>query len=182
MKPGSLRPALHASTAFLLLTLLGSAHLLRAALLAAGLAAVMFEVLRLGLSPVRDFTARLVPVFRPQEARRPSGAAWLFLGYALSAWLPPPATVSAVLAGALADPAAAVVGMRLGGGLAKSWPGTFAAFAVATAALWWIGDIHFLAALVAGAVAAVLERWPGPLDDNLLIAPGVGLTVWWLGS
>ena len=33
----------------------------------------------------------------------------------------------------------------------------------------------------AGALAAmVLERWPGPLDDNLVVAPGVALIVWLL--
>ncbi len=150
-------------------------------LLAAGLAAVVFEGLRLGLPAVRELTARLVPVFRPGEARQPSGAAWLFVGYAVCAWFPSQAAAAAVLAGALADPAAAVVGRRFGGGIPKSWPGTLAAFAVGAAALGLIG-VPALAAVVAGAVGALLERSPGPFDDNLLIAPGVGLTVWWLVS
>lgn len=181
MKAALLRPLLHASTALLLLTLLGSWGLLRGVLLAAGLAAVGFEAVRLGVPSVRELVAKLVPVFRPEEARRPSGAGWLVVSYALVAWLPPPAPLAAVLAGALADPAAAMVGRRLGGGVAKSWPGTLAAFVVGTGALW-LGGIAPAAATVAGVVAAALERWPGPFDDNLLIAPGVGLTVWWLVS
>lgn len=179
MKAGLLRPGLHAGTALLLLTLLESWQLLRSILLLAGLAAVAFDALRLSQQRVGELALRLVPVFRPHEAARPSGAAWLFVGYALAAWMPPPAPAAALLAGALADPAAALVGGWLGGGLAKSWPGTAAAFGVAAAALWLFG-IPPLSAAAAGAVAAVLERWPGPFDDNLLMAPGVGLMVWWL--
>jgi hypothetical protein len=36
----------------------------------------------------------------------------------------------------------------------------------------WLG-------VVGGALAAMLlERWPGPLNDNLVVAPGVALIVW----
>jgi dolichol kinase len=182
VKSRLLRPALHAGTALLLLALLDSERAFRAVLVVAGLAAVALEALRLGCSPVRDLAARLVPVFRPREAARPSGAAWLFLGYALCAWMPLPATVSAVLAGALADPAAAVVGGRFGRGRPKSWPGTLAVFVMAVVLLRVVVHLHLPPALLAGLVAALLERWPGPFDDNLLIAPGVGLSVWWLGS
>jgi dolichol kinase len=182
VKAGLLRPALHASTALVLLTLPVSAGLFRTVLLAAGLGAVAFEALRLTLPPVRDLAARLVPVFRPREAGRPSGAAWLFLGYALCAWMPLPASISGVVAGALVDPAAALVGTQWGRGLPKSWPGTLAAFLVGLVALRLMVPLNLPAALLAALVASLLERWPGPFDDNLLIAPGVGLTVWWLGS
>lgn len=182
MKAGALRPALHAGTVLLLLTVLLSANVFRGVLVAAGLGAVVFEGLRLALPPVRDLAARLVPVFRAREARRPSGAGWLFVGYALCAWMPLPASMSAVLAGALADPAAAVVGTRFGHGLPKSWPGTLAAFLVGVLGLWLVAKLNLVVAVTAALVAALLERWSGPLDDNLLIAPGVGLTVWFLGS
>ncbi len=182
MKAGALRPALHAATALLLLTVAVSAAAFHAVLVAAGLAAVAFEALRLASPRVRDLAARLVPVFRDREARRPSGAAWLFLGYALCAWMPLPATMSAVVAGALADPAAALVGARLGHGLPKSWPGTAAAFVVGLVALRLIVHLSLPAAALTAVVAALLERWPGPFDDNLLIAPGAGLAAWWLGA
>lgn len=182
MKAGALRPALHAGTALLLLTVLVSARLFRAVLVAAGLAAVVFETLRLAFPPVQDLAARVVPVFRAREARRPSGAGWLFLGFALCAWMPLPASMSAVLAGALADPAAAVVGSRFGHGVPKSWPGTLAAFLAGALALWVIARLSPAVAVTGAVVAALLERWPGRFDDNLLIAPGVGLTVWWLGA
>jgi dolichol kinase len=166
----------------MLLPLLDSARTFRALLLAAGLAAAAFEALRLGFPAVGDLAARLVPVFRPRESSRPSGAMWLFLGYALCAWMPLPASASSVVAGALADPAAAVVGTRFGKGRPKSWPGTLAALVMAAVALWVFVHLPLRLALLAALVAALLERWSGPFDDNLLIAPGVGLTVWWLGS
>jgi len=97
----------------------------------------------------------------------------------MTAWMPAPAPAAAVLAGALADPAAALVGGRFGRGQPKSWPGTVAALVVATVALWLIGIAPAVAG-AAGLAAAALERWSGPVDDNLLIAPGVGLVVWWL--
>lgn len=179
MKAAALRPLLHASTAFLLLTRLESWPAFRSALVLVGLAAVAFEVLRLTRREVHAHAARWLPVFRPDEATRPSGAAWLFVGYALVAWMPAPAPVAAVLAAALADPAAALVGGRFGRGLPKSWPGTIAALAVAAGGSWLAG-IPPVAAGAAGLTAAALERWSGPVNDNLLIAPGVGLVVWWL--
>ena len=182
MKAGLLRPVLHASTAVILLALPVSERAFRVLLIAAGLGAVLFEALRLGLPSIRAFTARLVPVFRSREAARPSGAGWLLVGYALCARMPLPAAMSAVVAGALADPAAAVVGTMFGGGVPKSWPGTAAAFVVALVALPVIVNLSLPVAGLAALVAAALERWSGPLDDNLLIAPGVGLTVWWLAS
>jgi len=174
-----LRPLIHAGTALMLLALLVSWQALRGVMVLAGLAAVAFEALRLSRPAVRDLAARWVPVFRPHEAGRPSGAGWLFVGYALAAWMPAPAPGAALLAGALADPAAAVVGGRLGRGRRKSWPGTVAALVVAAGALWLLG-IPARAAAAAGVAAAALERWSGSLDDNLLIPPGVGLVVWWL--
>jgi dolichol kinase len=179
VRPRVLRPALHASTALLLLTLLDSWHLLKLTLIAAGAAALVVETARLSSPAVAGGLCRLVPVFRDAEARRPSGAGWLFVAYALAAWLPPPAPAAGLLVGALADPAAALVGGRWGAGVAKSWPGTAAALIVGTGALLAWG-LPAPAALAGGVVGAALERWPGPFDDNLLIAPAVGLVAWLL--
>ena len=30
----------------------------------------------------------------------------------------------------------------------------------------------------AAVVGTALERWPGPINDNLLVAPGVACVVW----
>jgi dolichol kinase len=103
---------------------------------------------------------------------RISGAAWLALGYAIAAWLPPPGPVAGILAGALADPAAAWVGGRWGGGRRKSVPGSATVAAVTVLGSLAAG-LTLPAAGATAILAAALERWSGPLDDNLVLAPGV---------
>ena len=59
----------------------------------------------------------------------------------------------------------------------KTWIGSVAAAIVSAIALALIGIP--VTAVVCGAVAASsLERWPGPFNDNLVVAPGVALAVW----
>lgn len=138
--------------------------------------AVLLEVLRLRVPAVRQGLATVVPVYRERERQRPSGAMWLALGYAVAAWMPPHAAVAGILAGGLADPAGAVVGSRFGDGAPKSHPGSLAV-AVTALLVVHVAGVPWMAAAVAGAGAAVVERWSGPLDDNLLVAPVVGLVV-----
>jgi dolichol kinase len=168
----ALRRSLHAATAALALLWLVSPAALRLATLGVALAALAFEGGRLGIPGFHRWIWTRLPVFRPHEASRLSGAAWLAVGYAVAAWLPAPGPVAGILAGALADPAAAWVGGTWGRGRRKSWPGTAAAGVVAAAA-GAVAGLTVPGALVAGLVGAALERWPGPFDDNLLLAPGV---------
>lgn len=172
MTSPALRRWLHAATAaFLLLSLLSPRALRIGAVALAG-AALVFEGVRLGRPAFHRWIAAWLPVFRTPEASRLSGAAWLAVGYAVAAWLPAPGPVAGILAGALADPAAAWIGERWGAGRRKSWPGTAAVGAIGAMAAAAVG-LTVPAALATGAVGAALERWPGPLDDNLLLAPGV---------
>jgi len=120
---------------------------------------------------------RLAPAFRAEEDTRVSGPVWLWLGYAIAAWGPAAAATGGILAAALADPAAALVGRALGGGARKSWAGTTAAGMVGLTLLLLLG-VSVPAALAGALTAAALERWSGPLDDNLLIAPGVTAVLW----
>jgi dolichol kinase len=168
----ALRRSLHAATATLALLWLVSPTVLRLGTLAVAVAALAFEGARLTVPRFNRWIATRLPVFRPQEASRLSGAAWLAVGYAVAAWLPAPGPVAGILAGALADPAAAWVGGRWGRGRRKSWPGTAAAGVVAAIAAA-VAGLAVPGALVAGMVGAALERWAGPFDDNLLLAPGV---------
>jgi dolichol kinase len=178
VKPG-LRRLLHAVTAALVLLALHSPTALRFGTLVVAVAAFAFEAVRLKLPPAHAWIASRLPVFRPREDSRISGAAWLALGYALAAWAPAPGPVVGILGGALADPAASWVGGRWGGGRRKSWPGTAAAAAVTAMAAFAVG-LPLLATAIAAIGAAVLERWPGPFDDNLLVPPGVALVAGWL--
>jgi dolichol kinase len=169
------RRLLHAATASVALLGLVSLPALRLATAYLAVTAVLVEALRLRVPGVGRGLAALVPVYREHERTRPSGAMWLALGYAIAACVPhPAAAMGGVLAGGLADPAGAWVGSRLGGGARKSVAGTAAVAAVALAAMLAAG-LPPAAAAGAGLAAALVERWPGPCDDNLLVAPAAAL-------
>lgn len=138
--------------------------------------AVIVEALRLRVPVVGHALATVVPVYREREQRRPSGALWLAIGYALASWMPPGAAVAGIVAGGLADPAGAVVGARVGRGTGKTVAGSIA---VAATTLVVVGATGMPWAVAGGAaaVAALVERWPGPFDDNLLVSPAVGAAV-----
>ena len=172
------RRLIHGSTSLVLLVgLIGGWSLLRMLATVAVLLAAVVEWWRIS-SPRGDLLRRLVPVYRPEEAARPSGAFWLCIGYAAALWFPMPGAAVGVLAGAVADPVASAVGSRWGGPVGrKTWVGSAGAFGVIVAACLVVG-LPWLVALIAGLAGAGLERWSGPFDDNLLLAPGVAATVW----
>jgi dolichol kinase len=176
----AIRRTIHAVTSsVLLLGYLGDWSLLRLVLSVSVPVAAVLEVIRVRYPPVRDGFSRLVPVFRPSEATHPSGAFWLLLGFAAAAWFPQAPAAAGILAGAIADPAASLVGSRWGGEERKSWVGTAAAWGVSFVIFLGLG-IPLVATLAAATAAAALERWPGPVDDNLLLPPGVAVCVWML--
>jgi dolichol kinase len=88
-----------------------------------------------------------------------------------------PAATVGILAGAFADPAASLVGSKYGGdGVKKCWAGSAAAASVAAIVLLLVG-IPLIPAIAGALTAMVLERWSGPLNDNLVVPPGVALVV-----
>jgi dolichol kinase len=178
VKPG-LRRLIHTASAAVALLALESTVALRLGTLALAAAAVGFDVVRIRWPAFNALVMAWLPVFRSREETRVSGAVWLTIGYGLAAWAPTPGPMVGILAGGLADPAASWIGGRWGGGRRKSWPGT-AAVAVVTAVAAFAVGLPALATAGAAIGAAVLERWPGPLDDNLLVPPGVALVAGWL--
>lgn len=179
MNPTTLRRLLHAASAAMLVLLLLSPETLRGGALALVLAAGFLELLRLNVPGVHERLAARVPAFRPEEKSRVSGAGWLALGLGVAAWMPLPGPVVGILAGALADPAAAWAGEHWGpehwgAGAGKTWIGTAAAAAVVLGAAL-VAGLSLPAGIVVAAVGAALERWSGPLDDNLVLAPGVAI-------
>jgi len=171
-----LRRALHAISALLgpaALALPGSSG----SYALAGLVA-----LALGLEIARHaspFVGRLVAaagrtLFRPQEAHGVSGATSLAVGYFV-AWLlfDHRLAAAAIVVAGLADPAAALVGRRLGRGSGKSVAGSTACACTAAAALLASGFVP-LTALLGGVAAATAERvrWRGA--DNVLVPLLVG--------
>jgi dolichol kinase len=178
MSPPALRRIIHASSAaVLLLAYFGSGELLRYGLAAGAAVALVLDWVRVRNAAFGLFVTNLVPVFRASESNQLSGATWLSVGYAVAAWFPTPAATAGILAGAFADPAASLVGSRFAvDGAKKTWPGSCAAAVASALALLIVGIPS--AAVIAGAAAAmVLERWPGPFNDNLLVAPGVSAAV-----
>jgi dolichol kinase len=181
MNPSAVRRLLHASSALVLfLFFFGSPELLRNGLMGCAAGAVILDSLRVTRPAFGAFFTGLVPVFRTSESTRLSGATWLCIGYALAAWFPHPAVTAGILTGALADPAASWAGTTFSKpSTKKTWIGSGAAALAAALVLLTIG---FPLIVVGGGavVAMALERWPGPLNDNLVVAPGVALFAWFL--
>jgi dolichol kinase len=119
------------------------------------------------------------PLFRPDEAHGVSGPAMLACGYALCWGLFAPAVAAvAIVVAALADPAAALVGRRLGRGAPKS-PAGSAACAAVSAAVILLAGAGAPAAAAGAVLVALAERVPWPGVDNLLVplAAGAALTL-----
>ena len=180
MSDGALRRTIHVSTgAVVLVGVLAGWHTLRLGITGLAAVALFVELGRLRFAAFREVLARTVPVFRPEESRRPCGAFWLLLGYASAAWIPVPGAAAGILTAAVADPIASAVGGRWGGGEPKSWIGTGAVLAASLVVLLAL-RMPLVAVVAASVTAAASERWSRPLDDNLVLAPAVAAVIWML--
>lgn len=180
--PG-LRRVLHVASAGVLLGALLPVQTFRLLVIGTAIAASVSEMIRLRAPRVAGWLAAVVPVFRATERDRPSGAFWLALGYSVAVWVPMPAPFVGILCAAVADPAASLAGSRWGKGARKSWPGSLAAAAVAAGvAALVVGfggfSLPWRVVPAAAVATAALERWSGPFDDNVIVAPGVAVTAW----
>ena len=117
-------------------------------------------------------------VFRTDERAGVSGASLLAAGYLLAAAVfPAPAAAGGILALAVGDPAAAVVGRwysarhKLEG---KTWVGSLACFGSTWLVLWALPPWSATVAMAGAAMTALIERRTGRLD-NLLIPAGVAM-------
>jgi len=138
--------------------------------------AVGLEIVRLRFPRVRGVLGGMVPVFRPAEAKRPCGAMWLAVGYAIASLLPPPAPMAGILVGAFADPAASWIGEAGRKTSAKTWRGSAGHLVVAVTVLLLAG-FSWTSSIIGAVLGTVLERWPGPFNDNLIVAPAVAASV-----
>jgi dolichol kinase len=101
---------------------------------------------------------------------------WLTVGYAVASLFPSPAPVAGILVGACADPAASWVGeagTRTG---TKTWRGS-AAHLVTAVAVLQLGGVSWAGSIVAAVIGTIVERYPGPFNDNLVVAPAVAVSV-----
>lgn len=123
-------------------------------------------------------------VFRSTELPGVSGGTLLLVGDLLAAVLfSPVAAAGGIVALAVGDPAAAVAGRWYGArrGLAgqKTWFGSVACFLAALPFIWLIPGLGLPAATAGAAMAALVERRAGRLDNLLLpVAVAMLLDLW----
>lgn len=153
-----------------------------------GLGAMLLVPLALDvgrLAGKRDRLERLLPgVYRDREPLGVSGATLLACGYLLAALLfPRPAAAGGIVALAVGDPAAAAAGRWYGGRSGrggKTWVGSLACFAACIPPLWLLPGLGLPAASAAGAMAALVERRAGHLDNVLVpVAVAMLLGLWY---
>lgn len=179
MSSESGRRLLHLSSGGLaLIAPLTSWSLLRVVLASAAVLVVLHEIVRLRVPAVDAWLRGTLPVYRPRERTRPSGAMWLLIGYALAALSAPPAPAAGILVAACADPAASLVGSWGGSPApgAKTLRGSVTHWLVAAGVLALLGW-PWSAVLLGASIASLAERWSLGLDDNLLVPPATALTV-----
>ncbi len=159
---------------------LGLARNTTAALLFGGVAVALgVEVARSKVPALnRWLFETLRHLMSPREAAGVASSTWYLLGAAL-VWLAFPAAIAvpSLLVLGLADPAASVVGRcwgrrRLGKG---TWMGSLVFFCVAASVLF--ATVGGPPALLAAAMATLVEVGSGPLDDNLTVPVATGLTL-----
>ncbi|MCZ6857272.1 MAG: hypothetical protein O7F70_04680 [Gemmatimonadetes bacterium] len=178
MSDSALRRTIHVSTgAVVLVGVFAGWPTLRLGMTGLAVVALFLELARLRFAAFREVLVRMVPVFRPEESRRPCGAFWLLLGYASAVWIPVPGPAAGILTAAVADPIASAVGSRWGEGEPKSWIGTGAVLAASLVVLLALG-MPLVSVVAASLTAAASERWSWPLDDNLVLAPAVATVIW----
>jgi dolichol kinase len=152
-----------------------------------GIVAMVIVALLIDLSRVtlgRAWLDRLLPgVYRDPEPLGLSGATLLTVGYLATVWLfPPQAAAAGILALAAGDPAAAAVGRWYGARTkrpGKTWAGSVACFVACVPVLWLLPPFGLPAAAAGGAMAALVERRAGPLDNVLVpVAVAMLLNLW----
>ena len=163
---------------------------LLAALLGGALVVALgVEIARHRLPRVREPFERAVgDLLRPHERARWSGATWMLVAYVLAlALFPRAVAVAAMLAVALGDAAAAVIGRwaaarratpasgaASGAASGKTWAGTVACAVATVLGALLVARLAPGAALACAIAAALAERPRGPFDDNVRVALAAG--------
>ena len=144
--------------------------------------AAALELLRRRSAALRSLLERLAGgAIRPDEQSALTGASVLAAGYTVT-WLLFPARAAgpAIVVAALADPAAALAGLKAGGTWGrKTWTGTAAACGAAFLVLA-VFRAPWPACIAGALVAALVERVSGRGLDNLLVpvATAAAVAVW----
>lgn len=150
------------------------------ALAALAAAAFLFDALRFAAPAVNRFFFRAFrPLVSPREALGIASSTWYVIGCLIAvAVFPRHVAVGAILVLALADALASYAGRRWG--RRRFGSGTLFGSAVFVVAAWAV-LLPFASPLTAGltaAAAALGERIPWRLDDNLTIPLVTGVVLW----
>ena len=152
---------------------------------------VVSEVLRSRSQAVRDliwkgfgFMMRAEEIPQAPAPLRFNGATWVLLGACVVvALFEPPVAAAAMVIGLIGDAAAALAGRRFGkhplGMRGKSIEGTIAFVVAALAAVAFVPGLAPLGVGTAVIVAALVEGFGTPVNDNLAVplAAGIVLTL-----
>ena len=116
----------------------------------------------------------------PREAEGIASSTWFVGGCFFAVLFPTDAAVAGILVLALSDPAASVAGYLwgrrpLGTGTVE---GALVFGGLTFLILVALGLVGWGPALVIAAIVSVLECFPGPVDDNLLVPVAVAVLVW----
>lgn len=156
-------------------------------LAALGLVALGVEIARRRSAWARErFVGAVGVLLREHEHERWSGATWLLVAFALAVLLfPRDVAIAAMLAAALGDASAAIVGRTVQAARArrghvsrgKTLAGSVACATVTFVAASLVARLSPWSALAAALVAALVERWsmPRAIDDNVRVALGAGI-------
>jgi dolichol kinase len=148
-------------------------------LLLASLAVLTADLLRRVWSPWAHAVDRwALPYTRPSEGR----LWWSVHGMFLSAWIlswsvSRDIAVGSLCYGVFGDAAAALVGWQQNRSSSKSLRGSLACFVTCVAVGWLLFPTDGVRILAGAASATLLERFSGPVDDNLTIPLGSALVL-----
>lgn len=179
MRPATGRRVIHSATALVLLMGQIDVWALRWLVWSVAVFVLTVDLVRIKNVPFNTWLRRTVPVFRESEATSISGASFLWLGYSMTVFFPLPAAFVGILAAAVADPAASLVGSKWGSGKGKTLMGSAACFA-AILGVSLAFSVSPQVGLVVALFGTTLERFSGPVDDNMVIGPGVAAAVFFL--
>tara|TARA_B100000029_G_scaffold516539_1_gene630689 strand:- start:23430 stop:24008 length:579 start_codon:yes stop_codon:yes gene_type:complete len=139
------------------------------------------EILRMNLLTFKNlFKIFFGPIVRASESNKLTGATSIFISSFLTILIfEKSIAIFAILTLSLADATAALIGKKWGKKIIydKTIEGTATFFVVAISLATLLPDLYRLGSIMAAIVATIIELFPSPVDDNLMIPLSVATTL-----
>ncbi|MBH30839.1 MAG: hypothetical protein CMG71_02475 [Candidatus Marinimicrobia bacterium] len=148
-----------------------------------GLSTLFFvgELMRLNVDPVKRIFQKIFgPIVRPSEEHRITGATSIFIsGFLTVIIFEKIVAVFAMLILSLADATAALIGRKWGGRkiFDKTVEGTVTFFIISLVLALNLPGLPRIGAVAAAVIATVIELFPSPIDDNLMVPLSAATTL-----